>query len=134
MIVRQYEQSDRESWNEFIESSKNGTFLFDRNYMDYHSNRFKDNSLMIYDSKEKLVAVLPANKRENILLSHGGLTYGGLITNDSLEGVKELLQQWIMMDEEAKQKMSKQASAAFAKYFHIAPAAKNLANAIRSFV
>src|SRR5690349_11161078 len=84
MIVRQYEQSDRESWNEFIESSKNGTFLFDRNYMDYHSNRFKDNSLMIYDSKEKLVAVLPANKRENILLSHGGLTYGGLITNDKI--------------------------------------------------
>lgn len=84
MIVRQYEQSDRDTWNEFIESSKNGTFLFDRNYMDYHSNRFKDNSLMIFDSKEKLVAVLPANKRENILLSHGGLTYGGLITNDKI--------------------------------------------------
>ena len=41
--------------------SKNGTFLFLRAYMDYHSDRFHDHSLMFHNEKGKLIAVLPAN-------------------------------------------------------------------------
>ena len=65
-------------WDRFIEGSRNGTFLFFRAYMDYHKERFTDHSLMFYNDS-KLIALLPANERENVLYSHQGLTYGGLI-------------------------------------------------------
>ncbi|MBO6077179.1 MAG: GNAT family N-acetyltransferase [Bacteroidaceae bacterium] len=76
-----YEPAHREIWNRFVKSSKNGTFLMDRGYMDYHSDRFTDCSLMFY-KKGALLALLPANwvKDESTVQSHGGLTYGGLIT------------------------------------------------------
>lgn len=61
-----------------MQQSKNGTFLFDRNYMDYHSDRFRDHSLLFY-LKKKLYAVLPANTDGNTLHTHQGLTYGGLV-------------------------------------------------------
>lgn len=64
-------------WNSFVAQSKNGTFLFDRSYMDYHSDRFCDHSLMFY-LEGRLVAVLPANRRGDTLFSHQGLSYGGL--------------------------------------------------------
>lgn len=68
------------TWNQFVFNSKNGTFLFLRDYMDYHADRFEDNSLLIY-RKGKLYSLLPANRIDNVLYSHQGLTYGGLIMN-----------------------------------------------------
>lgn len=86
-IVR-YNPDYKEIWNEFVGSSKNGTFLFNRNYMDYHNDRFDDNSYLIY-KKGKLYSLLPANRKEEILYSHQGLTYGGLVMSDkcSAEGI-----------------------------------------------
>ncbi len=81
-IIR-YSVEQKTIWNQFVSHSKNGTFLFDRNYMDYHSDRFEDNSLMIY-RKGKLYSLLPANKVGNVLYSHQGLTYGGMIMNDKV--------------------------------------------------
>lgn len=54
--------------------------------MDYHSDRFQDFSLMVYKN-EKLIAVLPANKVDNSLYSHQGLTYGGLIYKKDLKSI-----------------------------------------------
>ncbi len=48
--------------------------------MEYHSDRFEDYSLMVFD-EEKLVAVLPANRTGSSVYSHQGLTYGGLVLN-----------------------------------------------------
>lgn len=78
--VRQYEREDELEWNNFVENSKQGTFLFNRSYMDYHADRFHDCSLMVY-RKDRLYALLPANRVDTTLYSHQGLTYGGLITN-----------------------------------------------------
>lgn len=78
-IVR-YTADKAEEWNKFVAESKNGTFLFDRHYMDYHSDRFEDYSLMFYRNGG-LYALLPANREDNILWSHRGLTYGGIIMN-----------------------------------------------------
>ncbi len=69
------------AWNEFVRASRNGTFLFDRGYMDYHADRFEDASLLFFDSAERLVAILPAHRRGTELVSHGGLTYGGFVTS-----------------------------------------------------
>lgn len=79
--VRLYQPQDFTIWNAFISVSKNATFLFDRNFMDYHSDRFKDYSLMVFDG-DKLIAVVPANRVEDTVYSHQGLTYGGLILNN----------------------------------------------------
>ena len=65
-------------WDDFVGCSKNGTFLFQRGFMDYHKDRFEDFSLLIF-KKSKLVAVLPANRLGKEVHSHQGLTYGGLI-------------------------------------------------------
>jgi hypothetical protein len=84
--IARYTDLLKQEWDHFIETSKNGTFLFFRNYMDYHSDRFTDNSLLIY-RKEKLAAVFPANKKDSILYSHQGLTYGGLICTDKISAI-----------------------------------------------
>ncbi len=78
-IIR-YKEEKQHEWNLFVVTSKNGTFLFDRKYMDYHKDRFRDHSLMIYKDG-KLYALFPANEKDETLITHGGLTYGGLITN-----------------------------------------------------
>lgn len=75
-----YSKDKKSEWDEFVDNSKNGTFMLKRNYMDYHSDRFKDFSLMFYDGN-KLIALLPASLHGNELRSHGGLTYGGIICN-----------------------------------------------------
>ena len=76
-IVR-YTPGHIAEWNQFVEASKNGTFLFDRRYMDYHADRFNDFSLMFYLGS-RLLAVLPAHVVGDTLCSHNGLTYGGLL-------------------------------------------------------
>lgn len=76
--IRRYTADRANEWNCFVASSKNGTFLFDRNYMDYHADRFTDHSLMFYRDN-RLYALLPANEKEHTLYSHQGLTYGGLV-------------------------------------------------------
>ena len=35
--IRRYSADKADEWNAFVATSKNGTFLFDRRYMDYHS-------------------------------------------------------------------------------------------------
>lgn len=76
--IRLYQNEDFALWNDFISKAKNATFLFHRNFMEYHNDRFDDYSLMVFD-ENKLVAVLPANRVNNALFSHQGLTYGGLV-------------------------------------------------------
>lgn len=90
-----YNKEQKLSWNNFVNNAKNATFLFNRDYMDYHADRFLDFSLMIYRN-DKLYALLPANRKDNIIYSHQGLTYGGLImsnkatTSDILETFKTI--------------------------------------------
>ncbi len=76
--IKIYQPSQKSLWDSFVKDSKNATFLFQRDFMDYHSDRFTDHSLLIYKG-EKLVAVLPANISNSELYSHQGLSYGGLV-------------------------------------------------------
>jgi hypothetical protein len=85
MKVRRYIAADQPAWDGFVATSKNGVFLFERGYMDYHADRFSDHSLLVYDDKDGLIALLPANRCDDSLISHGGLTYGGLITDERMK-------------------------------------------------
>ena len=87
--IRRYTTACADEWNQFVAESKNGTFLFDRRYMDYHADRFEDHSMMFYDGS-RLLAVLPAHLSGDKLCSHNGLTYGGLLMNRRLTVVQTL--------------------------------------------
>lgn len=82
--VRPYQSTDFEAWNAFIGKAKNATFLFHRDFMEYHEDRFEDFSLIVEEDK-KWVAVLPANRVGDTLFSHQGLTYGGLVHDEKLK-------------------------------------------------
>jgi len=84
ITIKNYTLDKKEIWDDFVKNSKNGIFMLNRDYMDYHSDRFKDNSLMFYYN-DKLIALLPANIQDNVLYSHGGLTFGGFITNENMK-------------------------------------------------
>jgi hypothetical protein len=76
--VRRYHSDDFLLWNAFVSNAKNASFLFHRNFMEYHADRFQDYSLMVFE-KNQLVSILPANHLDNQLFSHQGLTYGGFV-------------------------------------------------------
>ncbi|PHS62498.1 MAG: GNAT family N-acetyltransferase [Flavobacterium sp.] len=81
-VVKQYKKEYKQEWDSFVKTAKNATFLFQRDFMDYHSDRFEDFSLMVYKG-DKLYALLPANKKGNNVISHQGLTYGSFVLQDS---------------------------------------------------
>ncbi len=82
--VVKYSAKYKAEWDAFVAASKNGTFLLQRDYMDYHADRFTDNSLLFY-YKNKLVALFPANVEGQEVYSHGGLSYGGIISNAQMK-------------------------------------------------
>ncbi len=84
MEVVAYRELYFPEWDKFVLNSKNGHFMFLRNYMDYHKERFTDASLLIYKAG-KLLAVFPANMQENVVYSHQGLTFGSLIMSYELK-------------------------------------------------
>lgn len=77
--VELYESKHKMCWDEFVRCSKNGVFLFYRDYMEYHADRFDDYSLLFYQD-DKLVALMPANRVDDTVESHGGLTFGGIVS------------------------------------------------------
>jgi len=85
MRIVKYTEDQKNNWNEFIRNSKNSHFFFQRDYMEYHSDRFEDFSLIIFDDTDKLIAILPANIKEDILYSHQGLTFGGFLVDDKMK-------------------------------------------------
>ena len=76
--VKKYQLADCHLWDAFIAQSRNGTFLFHRQFIEYHADRFADYSLLLYKDTT-LLAVLPAHYKGSTVYSHWGLTYGGLV-------------------------------------------------------
>lgn len=82
VVCMQYKEADKNVWDSFVVSCKTPLFLFKRNFMEYHADRFVDSSFLFYEDN-KLVALLPATLNEgDTLISHGGMTYGGLLITD----------------------------------------------------
>lgn len=83
--IIKYTSEHYQMWNNFVANSKNATFLFHRDFMEYHSDRFEDFSLLVFDEKEHLKAILPANISGKKAYSHQGLTYGGMVIDAGLK-------------------------------------------------
>ncbi len=91
-IVR-YEPSMKRMWDEFAAASRQGTFLLQRGYMDYHADRFEDYSLVAMRGG-RVCALLPANREGDEMWSHRGLTYGGWLTPVSGFDASVMLDVW----------------------------------------
>lgn len=92
--IEKYKNIYKAQWDACVQMSKNGTFLHYRDFVEYHSERFKDFSLLVFDG-EKVIAILPANRVGETVFSHQGLTYGGLVYSPKvkLAEIIKMLQQ-----------------------------------------
>ena len=95
-IIEPYSADNVSAWNDFVDLSRNATFLLRRDYMDYHADRFADRSLMIYrmsaNGKRQLSALFAAClDRNGEISAHAGLTYGGLLLPHSVLGGQNVL-------------------------------------------
>ncbi|MBQ2407450.1 MAG: GNAT family N-acetyltransferase [Lachnospiraceae bacterium] len=82
--IREYQSCDRKKWDNFVmEKSMNGTFLQTKGFLDYHGERFKDVSLIIYKGNDTMVAVIPAceiqDQNRRVFHAHCGSTFGGIV-------------------------------------------------------
>jgi hypothetical protein len=82
--VAQYSPEYKTLWDDFVSASKNGVFLFYRGYMEYHSDRFRDHSLLFFKNGN-LIGLMPANINNDSLNSHEGLTFGGIISDNEMK-------------------------------------------------
>lgn len=99
MYIESYTPAMQPLWDEFVSQSRNATFILSRRFMDYHADRFPDESLMLYDNHGRLLALFPATGKGCVASSHAGLTYGGWILGPSKPDVLQLLDGWKLMSE-----------------------------------
>ncbi len=89
MEIMPYGPARFDEWDHFVETrSINGTFLHTRQFLSYHRHKFKDQSMMI-SRNGKLIALFPAAldpSSEKTIISHPGITYGGLVVDGTLRG------------------------------------------------
>ncbi len=90
ITARSYSPVDRERWDAFVDGSKNGTFMLKRGYVEYHSDRFEDASVVFEDEAGDIMAVMPASRHGDEVRSHGGLTYGGVVCDRRMTAAKML--------------------------------------------
>jgi hypothetical protein len=83
MVARPYGRADAPEWDALVRGSRSGHFLFLRDYMEYHRDHFEDASHLV-DDRERIVAALPASRHGDTIVSHGGLTFGGLVSRPEL--------------------------------------------------
>jgi hypothetical protein len=83
MEVVAYEPSLAPAWDAAVRGARARHVLFERGYMDYHADRFEDASLLVMDG-DRVAALLPASRHGDEVRSHGGLTFGGLLSDDRL--------------------------------------------------
>lgn len=89
MKVYDYSEECAERWDEFVARASMATFLHTRRFLSYHRNRFEDVSLVIKNREDSLLGVLPAavdSTDTKRLVSHPGITFGGLIHGRELRG------------------------------------------------
>jgi hypothetical protein len=123
--IVQFESSYKSGWDDFIRKSKNGSFLFYRDYMEYHSDRFQDSSFLFFKD-DVLIAVMPANVSSGVLYSHKGLTFGGIISNKQMKIELMLGLVACLMEHLNEQRITTWIYKAVPHIYHVCPAEEDL--------
>jgi hypothetical protein len=87
--VAEYHAGVADAWDRLVERSCNGTFMHTRRFISYHGDRFRDRSLVLTDRRGNIAALFPAAEDladPGLVVSHPGLTYGGLVHDGSVRG------------------------------------------------
>jgi hypothetical protein len=93
MKVRDYFQEDDAQWDTLVARAPMATFLHTRRFLSYHGSRFQDVSSVITSDEGRLLAAFPAAVdpgEAKRVLSHPGITYGGLVHGRDLRGASVL--------------------------------------------
>lgn len=90
MRVEPYRTVHADAWNAYVSKAKNGSFMFQRSYLDYHADRFSNESVIVVDDSDTPIALFPASRRDDVIVSHGGLTYGGVICDRGMRATTML--------------------------------------------
>ena len=88
MQARAYTPADAERWDTFCADAHGATFLHTRRFLSYHGDRFTDRSL-IFEDGARWLGVLPGAQspsRADLVVSHPGITYGGVLHEGDLRG------------------------------------------------
>lgn len=87
IVVERYHASRADDWARVLADGRNGLFMFERNFLEYHGDRFVDFSSIAYIDN-KPVAILPAavDASSGVVESHPGLTFGGVVFTHKLHG------------------------------------------------
>lgn len=93
MNISRYQPSLNEVWNTVVDNSINGTFLHRREFIEYHNDRFIDDSLVFFEGNQ-VIGVFPAEVENKQVYSHRGLTYAGWIVVKGLS--QETLQRMVL--------------------------------------
>ncbi len=75
-------------WEDACATAVNGTFLHSRRFLGYHGDRFVDRSVLFLVG-EKVVGVFAAAEAPSdstLIVSHPGITYGGIVHSGALSG------------------------------------------------
>lgn len=125
MEIKRYNIDCKQEWDAFIRSSRNGTFLLCRDFMDYHAHRFHDHSYLFYADGE-LIALLPGNESDGVYYSHQGLTYGGLVVSEKTSAIQVLAAFDLLLDTLRYQGFAKLVYKAIPHIYHRQPAEEDL--------
>ncbi len=83
--ITSYDDSVKQTWDGFVPTTQAGTIMHSRRFLEYHGERFKDESLCIWsDPGVRLKAAIPLARAPNaadVVASHPGSTFGGMIAN-----------------------------------------------------
>ena len=86
----EYRETDAALWDDFCCRSTNGTFLHTRRFLSYHGSRYVDRSVLIKGKDGRLLGLFPAAEdptNNTRIVSHPGITYGGIIEQGKLYGM-----------------------------------------------
>lgn len=121
--IRQFRQIDSDAWDLFCEKSLQATFLHTRRFLSYHESRFHDYSLIIED-KGRWVGLFPAALSlfdSNLVISHPGITYGGILHQGDLKGERIIEALTVMKQYYASLGLVKLLYKAVPTFYHQAP-------------
>src|SRR5207253_5373717 len=89
--IVQYAEHDAADWDKFVARAPMASFLHTRRFLSYHGQRFRDLSLLLKNDVYGIIGLLPAAADPldaRRVISHPGITFGGILHAGNLYGEK----------------------------------------------
>jgi hypothetical protein len=127
--VRSYAPGQDGAWDDLVSRSCNGTFMHTRRFLSYHGHRFLDRSMLLEDRRGRVIGVFPAAVSPacpEMIVSHPGLSYGGLVHDGSVRGASMISALSEITDHYRRQGYRRLRYKAVPAVYHSAPADDDL--------